>query len=419
MYDIRSQQPTYTKEHQYGLPVIDVSFHKESGNVISTDKKLVKIWKQSGGDAGRIMTNIEPGCDINAVLPVTDTRGPTGMIFVAGEQAKIMTYFEKSLDSGSGTTYEDYKFLTKTEVEDLGASGLIGTPMLRAYMHGFFIEMSLYSKLRAVSKPFEYEEHRKARIREKVEERRKSRITALKRLPSVNKQLAEKILRKKGAEEEGGGEAAALVDDRFAALFKREEFEQDKESFEYRLRNPTLSSKESGKGKGGRHEEEDEDDLHEVDEDDDEDFSDGDGDSDSGNSVGNEVRYMSDSPDDDAEESMKRSKVKGRGGAGRAGKKGVEDDDDEGAIGRATRRILAKREMKEMKSESSSGSKRRKQLSRADRGGGAQMFELADGVAGERAVFAHTAPEKERRREEKRLGRQLLADRLQSVGGDG
>jgi ribosome biogenesis protein ENP2 len=148
LYDIRSHQPVYTKEHQYGLPIVDVSFHRESGNVISTDKKLVKIWKRSGGDTGKILTNIEPACDINAVLPITDTRGATGMICVAGEQSKIMTYFvpqlgpaprwcsylegiteeleEKSLDGGNGTTYEDYKFLTKTEVESLGATGLIG-----------------------------------------------------------------------------------------------------------------------------------------------------------------------------------------------------------------------------------------------------------------------------------------------------
>jgi ribosome biogenesis protein ENP2 len=59
--------------------------------------------------------------------------------------------------------------------------------MLKGYMHGFFMEMKLYSKLRAVSKPFEYEEHRKKRIKDKIEATRASRISAVKRLPKVRR----------------------------------------------------------------------------------------------------------------------------------------------------------------------------------------------------------------------------------------
>jgi ribosome biogenesis protein ENP2 len=286
--------------------------------------------------------------------------------------------------------------------------------MLRAYMHGFFIEMSLYSKLRAVSKPFEYEEHRKARIRDKVEERRQSRITAKKRLPSVNKQLAEKFLRKKGVDDGEAAPGEGLVDDRFSALFKREEFEQDQESFDFRLRNPTLSS---GSKKKGREGEEDDDlnagaggmfkaveeDLDEEDYSDDDDMLGGDG-SDSGDSIGNGVRYESD------EEPVYASSSRGKNGGKKssAGKRGAEDSDEEGAISKATRRILSKRQLKEDPRGGSAAKKKRS---------GPQMFELADGVAGERAVFAHTSSEKARRMEEKKLGRQLLTDRLKSEDG--
>lgn len=45
----------------------------------------------------------------------------------------------------------------------------LGTPMVKSYMHGFFMDMKLYNKLRAVSKPFEYEEHRKKLIQQKIE----------------------------------------------------------------------------------------------------------------------------------------------------------------------------------------------------------------------------------------------------------
>ncbi len=37
-------------------------------------------------------------------------------------------------------------------------------------MHGYFIDMKLYNRLRTVSEPFAYEEYRKRRIREKVSE---------------------------------------------------------------------------------------------------------------------------------------------------------------------------------------------------------------------------------------------------------
>ncbi len=37
-------------------------------------------------------------------------------------------------------------------------------------MHGFFIDMKIYNRLRVVSEPFAYEEYRKRKIREKVNE---------------------------------------------------------------------------------------------------------------------------------------------------------------------------------------------------------------------------------------------------------
>lgn len=63
---------------------------------------------------------------------------------VEGEQSKIMTYFVPQLgpaprwcsfleslteeleESSNSTVYEDYKFLTVNEMEELGATGLIG-----------------------------------------------------------------------------------------------------------------------------------------------------------------------------------------------------------------------------------------------------------------------------------------------------
>jgi len=186
LYDIRSSKPIYTKEHQYEVPIVNITFHNSSRHVVSTDKKIVKIWERDGGNQGKILTNIETPADINDIHIIEDKRGESGLIMIAGEQSRVMTFFvprlgpaprwcsflenlTEELEETSGqTVYEDFKFVTSSEVEDIGASGLIGTPMLRAYMHGYFMEMKLYNKLRAVSKPFEYEEYRKKKIKDKV-----------------------------------------------------------------------------------------------------------------------------------------------------------------------------------------------------------------------------------------------------------
>ena len=49
--------------------------------------------------------------------------------------------------AGQATIYDYYQFLTKEELERLNLTNLIGTDLLRAYMHGFFINYSLYKKV--------------------------------------------------------------------------------------------------------------------------------------------------------------------------------------------------------------------------------------------------------------------------------
>lgn len=49
--------------------------------------------------------------------------------------------------AGQTIIYDHYKFLTKEELERLNLTNLIGTNLLRAYMHGFFINYSLYKKV--------------------------------------------------------------------------------------------------------------------------------------------------------------------------------------------------------------------------------------------------------------------------------
>ena len=101
------------------------------------------------------------------------------MIFCPQEQEKIGAYFIPSLgpapkwctfleqlteeleESKSTTLYEDYKFLTLLDLEKLNASHLIGTTALKAYMHGYFMDLKAYQKLVSAVNPFAYEKYKK------------------------------------------------------------------------------------------------------------------------------------------------------------------------------------------------------------------------------------------------------------------
>jgi ribosome biogenesis protein ENP2 len=43
--------------------------------------------------------------------------------------------------------YENYKFVTKEDLERLNLTNLIGTNLLKAYMHGYFVDYGLYKKV--------------------------------------------------------------------------------------------------------------------------------------------------------------------------------------------------------------------------------------------------------------------------------
>ncbi|CAN0391607.1 unnamed protein product, partial [Discosporangium mesarthrocarpum] len=143
-----------------------------------------------------------------------EPRGDSGLLLMATEQSRVLSYYIPTLgpaprwcsfldvmteeleEEGESSVYDDYKFVTQNQVEELGVSNLVGTPLLRGYMHGYFMDMKLYTRLKAVSEPFAYEEYRKKRLREKMEEKRESRISLKNTLPKVNRAMAQRILRK-------------------------------------------------------------------------------------------------------------------------------------------------------------------------------------------------------------------------------
>lgn len=243
LFDIRSDKPYTTKDHYYGLPIKKLSFHTsiEHDLVLSLDEKVLKIWDRNNGDT---FTAIQPEQDLNSFCAVPDT----GLIFTTGEGQKIQPYFipelgqapnwcsyleqitdevEKSVEDN--VIYDDYKFVTLQDLEQLGMEHLIGTNLLRGYMHGFFIDINLYNKARATSNPYTLEKLNQDKVEQKLANEKRDRTQLLDILPQVNRKLAAKLLMKKQQANEGNSEVKTLLDDpRFNAMFENPDFDVKK-----------------------------------------------------------------------------------------------------------------------------------------------------------------------------------------------
>ena len=289
LYDLRSTKPLMTKTHQYGLPIQKLSFHESSGNLVSNDAKIIKIWNRH---SGKIFTNIETPAPMNDVCVVKTQQSHSGVILAAGDQSRVMSYYVPELgyapkwcsfldsitdeleEEAKSTVYDDYKFITKSELDTLGLAHLIGTPLLKASMHGFFMDARLHAKVQSVATPFAYDEWRKAQIQKKIAAKQGNRITLRKKLPEVNRNLAQRLLsdatpeslllqeeqpededmpevqpkkkkatkaakKKKQVQEEA---SALLQDTRFSKLFSSSDFQVDEDSEIYRHLHPNAKS---------------------------------------------------------------------------------------------------------------------------------------------------------------------------------
>lgn len=256
LYDIRSNKPYLTKDHMYGLPIKSVSFLDGTLDLIaSLDAKIIKFWNRN---TGAPYTAIQSDRELNQLAAYPNS----GMLFVANEAEKILSYYipaigpapkwcsfldritEELEESNENTIYDDYKFVTEQELDEIGLIDLIGTNLLRAYMHGYFIDMRLYRKARDASQPFAYEEYRKKKIREKIESERIDRVRIEDKLPKVNRTLAERILLEEQQQQEKRSKkykANPMKDERFSAMFSDPDFQIDELSEEFRLLNPVLA----------------------------------------------------------------------------------------------------------------------------------------------------------------------------------
>uniref|UniRef100_A0A671UDF7 Nucleolar protein 10 n=1 Tax=Sparus aurata TaxID=8175 RepID=A0A671UDF7_SPAAU len=246
LYDLRSNQPLLVKDHFYSLPIKSLHFHDKLDLIVSADSKIIKIWNKD-------------------TVRISKSHYRTRMLFTANEDPKMNTFYIPALgpaprwcsfldnlteeleESPESTVYDDYKFVTRKDLENLGLSHLVGSSLLRAYMHGYFMDIRLYHKVKTMANPFAYEEYRKDKIRQKIEESRTQRVQ-IKKLPKVNKELALKLMEEGDDEAElasrkkkGKALPSILGDDRFKVMFENPEYQVDEHSEEFRLLNPIVS----------------------------------------------------------------------------------------------------------------------------------------------------------------------------------
>lgn len=252
MFDIRTNKPYTVKDHYYGLPIKDLGFHSgtnEHDLVLSLDDKVLKFWNRNNGDT---FTAIQPQKDLNGFCAIPKT----GMLFLTNEGQKVQSYYIPALGPAprwcayldqiteeleeevqDNVIYEDYKFVTMQDLEELGIEHLVGTNFLRAYMHGFFIDMKLYVKAKSASNPYAFDEYRRNKIQQKLADERTNRVQLLNTLPKVNRRLAAKLLQKKEQAASSSSKStdtnkksiqdgqSVLEDTRFKAMFENPDFE--------------------------------------------------------------------------------------------------------------------------------------------------------------------------------------------------
>ncbi|XP_022566903.1 nucleolar protein 10-like isoform X2 [Brassica napus] len=251
IYDLRTSAPIQVKDHMYESPILSIKWQRtlntQEPKLITTDKHIVRIWDPNTGEG---MTSIQPtthmslsGGEINDIYVFPGS----GLMLLALNSSLIPSYFipelgpapkwcsplenltEEMEETGQTTIYDNYKFVTKEELEKLQLTPLIGTDLLKAQMHGYFMKHHLYKDKKI-------------------------------NLPKVNRDLAATIHNEEGAEEDKKSvedeEAVKKVSKkkkpglsgedfscgRFDNMFHNPDFQIDPESYEYRVLHPVASS---------------------------------------------------------------------------------------------------------------------------------------------------------------------------------
>ena len=140
--DVRYDRKMFSIRSAYNEPINSIHFMENSNkNILFSNKKQIKI---TDGD-GQFFTSIEPETSINMFTIVKNS----GLLLAALDDPKVGCFFVPQLGSGPkwvpyvdniteeleenhmNMVYDEYKFVSHQEIEDLGCENLIGTKMLK------------------------------------------------------------------------------------------------------------------------------------------------------------------------------------------------------------------------------------------------------------------------------------------------
>ncbi|XP_059616354.1 nucleolar protein 10 [Phlebotomus argentipes] len=244
LYDLRSNRPFTTKDHMNNLPIKRINFNPNQSIVYSMDSGVLKMWDEN---TGKQLTFIESSSEFNDFCTIANT----GMLFFAQEDKRMQTFYVPQLGPAPKwcsfldnlteeldtelvqNIYDDYKFVTKQELAELNLEDLKGTNLLRAYMHGYFVDIRLYRKARSAVDYYSFDRYKKQKARQQIEMARPSRVEIKTNLPKVNKDLAEKLIDTENQ--------SLMQDQRFSALFADPDFTIDEGAEEFKMLKPVLA----------------------------------------------------------------------------------------------------------------------------------------------------------------------------------
>lgn len=268
LFDLRMRGVVKSRNQGNGLGIRSVRLHESGKYVVSADAKSVKVWERSSQKKG-VLVALEPDALVNHVCCV----GGSGVMCVAVEAPRVRTYYvpalgqapswcafldafteeleggrgvEKGEDDEGGEVYENYRFVGKDDIEGLGLAGLVGTDMMKAYMHGYFVHAEVYRRAVETNKPFAYEEYRKERAKEKMEKERENRISKKRKKVKVNQKVVDKLREERNGKKGKRGDLGILGDDRFKAMFENKDFAVDEDAERFQHLNPSGEKKRQG-----------------------------------------------------------------------------------------------------------------------------------------------------------------------------
>ena len=248
LFDLRASEPYVQKDQGYGFPIKKVMWIESNGGgnsskVLTADKRIVKLWDRVDG---KPYTSIEPtvrSTTSNTSLILACSLWPTKAslcilttsllldLLLNGAHSWIASpkSWRRSPAALSTTTTNSSP---RRSLLLLNLGHLIGSNVVKSYMHGYFIDIRLYEQARLISNPFAYKEHREREIKKKIEKERETRIrsTGPDVKVKVNKDIAKRLVT--------NGEEDKLADDRFKNMFEDEDFTVDVTSHEFRMINP-------------------------------------------------------------------------------------------------------------------------------------------------------------------------------------